>query len=197
MTLTEFENGYWYATDLKKFGKEIGIENSSKLRKDELEPLIKHYLKTGKVKKPKRSNINQNVLKDSEMGLTVNLPVRRFTNNTETWSFLEVEARRIDPHFKRKQGVKYRLNRWRDEQLTKGKLISYGDLAREYVKLNNSKKPFKRIQGTYYMYFLKDYMENEAHAIRKDGLKAWHELKKLDIPKTYKDWKAYTQKNKS
>ena len=30
MTLTQFDNGYWYATDLKNFAKTIGIPSTSK-----------------------------------------------------------------------------------------------------------------------------------------------------------------------
>ena len=35
-TLTQFDNGYWYATELKEFAKTIGIPSANKLRKDEL-----------------------------------------------------------------------------------------------------------------------------------------------------------------
>lgn len=54
MTEKEFDNSYWYAKELKEFAKKIGVSNSSKLRKDELEPLIKHFLGTGQIKKVKR-----------------------------------------------------------------------------------------------------------------------------------------------
>lgn len=48
MTLSEFENGYWYAAQLKDFGEAIGIPSSGKLRKDELERAIRSFLVTGK-----------------------------------------------------------------------------------------------------------------------------------------------------
>ena len=38
MTVTQFDNGYWYATEIKAFAKTIGIPSVNKLRKDELEP---------------------------------------------------------------------------------------------------------------------------------------------------------------
>jgi hypothetical protein len=53
MTLAQFDNGYWYATDLKKFAETINIPSASKLRKDELEKAIKMFLETGEVKSPK------------------------------------------------------------------------------------------------------------------------------------------------
>jgi hypothetical protein len=37
MTVAEFDNGYWYATEIKEFAQAIGIPHSNKLRKDELE----------------------------------------------------------------------------------------------------------------------------------------------------------------
>ena len=47
MTETEFENGYWYATELRAFATTIGIPSASKLRKDELEKAITHFIRTG------------------------------------------------------------------------------------------------------------------------------------------------------
>jgi hypothetical protein len=46
MTSTQFENGYWYATEIKNFAERIGIPFASKLRKDELERAIKVFLET-------------------------------------------------------------------------------------------------------------------------------------------------------
>src|SRR6185436_19651217 len=37
MTEAEFENGYWYATELQEFAAKVGIPSAKKLRKDELE----------------------------------------------------------------------------------------------------------------------------------------------------------------
>ncbi|MGV6818244.1 MAG: SAP domain-containing protein [Thiotrichales bacterium] len=46
-TVAEFERGYWYAKELKQFARNIGVANSSRLRKDELEEIIKTYLDSG------------------------------------------------------------------------------------------------------------------------------------------------------
>ena len=43
MTVEQFDNGYWYALQIKAFADDIGIPSASKLRKDELEELIKHF----------------------------------------------------------------------------------------------------------------------------------------------------------
>jgi len=52
MTLKEFENGYWFATELKEFADDIGVPSVGKLRKDELERAIKLFLETGEVTRP-------------------------------------------------------------------------------------------------------------------------------------------------
>ncbi len=49
MTEKEFDNGYWYATEIKDFALSLGFADAGKLRKDELEKAIKRFLKTGKV----------------------------------------------------------------------------------------------------------------------------------------------------
>ena len=48
MSLEEFDNGYFYAADLKVFAREIGITVGN-FRKFELEELIREFLRTGKV----------------------------------------------------------------------------------------------------------------------------------------------------
>ena len=73
ITETQFDHGYWYADEIKAFAKEIGIPNSSKLRKDEIEKLIKVFLRTGKVKSSDRKNIQKSGIKDLEKGLEKSL----------------------------------------------------------------------------------------------------------------------------
>ena len=50
MTETEFDNGYWYAAELKDFAVKVGIPSANKLRKDELEKALKHFIRTGESK---------------------------------------------------------------------------------------------------------------------------------------------------
>ena len=54
MTLTQFENGYWYQLELKAFAESIGIPSANKLRKDELEKAIVTFLKFGRIQNPPR-----------------------------------------------------------------------------------------------------------------------------------------------
>ena len=57
MTETQFDNGYWYATELKAFAEAIGVPSASKLRKDEIEAAIKSFLRTGKIKIPTKRSL--------------------------------------------------------------------------------------------------------------------------------------------
>lgn len=120
MTVTQFDNGYWYATELKEFAETIGIPSASKLRKDELEKAIKQFLRTGKIESPTARDLSTPRIKDVQRGLSLNLPVVVYTNDKETKSFLEREALKLAPGLKRRSGARYRLNRWREEQLING-----------------------------------------------------------------------------
>src|SRR3989442_1927758 len=143
MTLTEFDNGYWYATELKTFAQTIRLPSAGKLRKDELEKAIRLFLKTGEIKNPAKRNLSMSGIKDIQRGLRLDLPVVVYTNDTETTDFLEREAQKLAPGLKRKSGVRYRLNRGREERLFKGVKLTYGDLVKEYIRLNQTKKPVR------------------------------------------------------
>lgn len=191
MSLGEFDNGYWYATEIKAFAKDIGIVGISELRKDKLEILIRKFLKTGSVSKPKRDLSTPDGAKDSALGLKLKLPIRKYTNNKETKGFILESARQMDANFKEKSGARYRLNRWREEQIANGKPITYGDLVKQFVSLCKTEGPFPQEAAGRYINFLSDYLAKERDATRKEALKAWRELKRLDIPKNYRSWKKY------
>lgn len=191
MTLTQFDNGYWYTSELKEFAKTIGIPFAPRLRKDELEDRIKLFLKTGKIKSPATRSLTKPHTRDIDLGLSLDLAVAGYTNDRETKDFLEKEARKIAPGMKRKSGVRYRLNRWREEQLAKGIRITYRDLVREYVRLNQTKGPFAHIPQDRYINFLSDFMKAEKGVTREQAIKVWKELKTLDVPKNYRSWKKF------
>ncbi|MEO8075561.1 MAG: hypothetical protein ABI818_04475 [Acidobacteriota bacterium] len=59
MALSPFDNGYWYATELKTFAKTIAILSASKLRKDEIEgakltygDLVAEYVRLNQTREP-------------------------------------------------------------------------------------------------------------------------------------------------
>jgi len=188
MTWAQFDNGYWYTTELKEFAETIGIPSASKLRKDELEKAIKLFLETGKIKSPIKRSLSTSGAKDVERGLSLDLPVVVYTNDKETKAFLEREAQRLAPGLKRKSGVRYRLNRWREEQLIKGVKLTYGDLVIEYIRLNQTKEPFAQIPHGRYINFISDFLAAEKVATREQAMRAWEKLKTLDVPKNYRSW---------
>ena len=188
MTWAQFDNGYWYTTELKEFAETIGIPSASKLRKDELEKAIKLFLETGKIKSPTKRSLSTSGTKDVERGLSLDLQVVVYTNDKETKAFLEREAQRLAPGLKRKSGVRYRLNRWREEQLIKGVKLTYGDLVIEYIRLNQTKEPFAQIPHGRYINFMSDFLAAEKVATREQAMRAWEKLKTLDIPKNYRSW---------
>ena len=192
----EFENGYWYADEIKKFAKEIGIPSYSKLRKDEIEELIRHFLRSGKIKDPLRKISANKEIKDTDIGLNASLTIVNYTNNKETKEFILREALRIEPNLKRKSGARYWLNRWREEQMETGAKITYGDLVKEYVRLNRSDDNFPQIPSTRFNNFISDFLAGEADSTREKALEAWEELKKINIPKNYRAWKRYQRLKK-
>jgi hypothetical protein len=194
MSLTEFDHGYWYALELKEFARGIGVPSAGKLRKDELERAIREFLSTGVIKKPTKRKLDRSGVPDVERGLSLKLPVVLYTSNRETKAFLEREAKKIAPDLKRRIGARYRLNRWREEQLTKGRKITYGDLVKEYIRLNGTEANYARVPTGRYINFLSDYLVDEPNATHQAAREAWKQLKTLDTPKDYASWKAMWRK---
>jgi SAP domain-containing new25 len=189
MTVAEFDHGYWYATEIKEFARQLGIPHSNKLRKDELEKSIRLFLQRGTIALPTGRSLATSGVKDTQRGLTLRLRVVHYTSNRETKDFIVREAQKRAPGLKRRSGARYRLNRWREEQLTKGKKITYGDLVQQYVKLNQSEEPFPQIPVDCYVNFLSDFFKAEKTATRATAIVAWRQLKRMNVPKNYRAWR--------
>jgi carboxylesterase type B len=186
MTLRQFDHGYWYATEIKRFAQSLGLPSAHKLRKDELEKAIRHFLAHGKVTSLTKRDLSRSGTKDVDRGLRLDLPVILYTNDRETKAFLEREARRLDPTFKRRSGARYRLNRWRDAQLTRGAPIAYRDLVKEYVRLNRPETTHRRAPSGRYINFLSDFMGANPGATMTAAIRAWKTVKTMDSPKDYR-----------
>ena len=194
MTLKEFENGYWYADELKEFGSRIGIPGAKKLRKDELERGIIAFLRTGKPGSATKRTLRKTGVKDLERGLSLDLRIEHYTSNRETKDFITKQAKKLAPEVREKSGVWYRLNRWREEQIMSGDDPTYGDLVQHYIALNRIEK-FEKIPYDCYVNFVAEFLANEKSAKRENAIAAWGELKTMDVPKNYASWaKARTAK---
>jgi hypothetical protein len=188
MTEGEFDNGYWFAVDLKKFAEKIGVPSASRLRKDELEKAVKHFLRTGQAKNFAGRALKKVGPRDLDLGLRLDLPIVHYTSNRQTKEFIQQEAARLEPGFKRKSGTRYLLNRWREEQVGKGHRITYGDLVRHAIKLNKTKDGPLRVDHARYINFISDFINANKRATMTEAIAAWNVLKKLDAPKTYQAW---------
>lgn len=194
LTLDSFRKHYYYATELKAMAKAAGIVGVSKLRKDELEKHIEHYLSAGETtRSPIRAplKIRQSTAKDSDKVLTLSTPIVNYTNNKMTKCFITEQAKLQNPDFKKKSGSSYWLNRWREKQIADGKKITYGDLIEHYLLLNTDSHQNPQIPSTKFNNFISDYLNNEPNGQRAEALAAWETLKQLPIEKTYLAWKQH------
>jgi hypothetical protein len=134
-------------------------------------------------------------VRDVDRGLSLARQVVSYTNDVETKRFLEREARKIAPDLKRKSGARYRLNRWREARLAAGVSTTYRDLVKEYVRLNRTQGAFAQIPHVRYVNFVSDFMAAQKEATRADVIRAWHEVKTLNIPKTYRSWAEFKSRS--
>lgn len=188
MTETEFDNGYWYAAELREFAVRVGIPSASKMRKDELERALKHFIRTGESKSLAKRTLTRSGIRDVDKGLSLDLPVVNYTSNKETKEFIWREAAKLEPNFKQASGTRYLLNRWREAQLATGKRITYRDLVMQAIELNRTKHGPLRVEHGRYINFISDFMAANRKASREEAIKAWEELKAMDAPKTYDSW---------
>lgn len=185
--VADFEKRYWYAIELKQFARDIGVANSSKLRKVELEEIIKTYLQSGKLPNIKVSSI---VRKDNGDKLALTEMVRNYISNKDTKSFIMTEAQKLVPDLPKKSGVWYWTNRWREEQLEKKRAITYLDLIKYFVELSVQEGRLPQIPSAQFNNFITDFIAAEA-GNREDAIAAWEAVKKLNIPKNYAAWLKY------
>ena len=195
MTLRDFENGYWYVEQLKNFAERIGIPAAKKLRKDELEKAIVAFLHTGKAALPTKRSLHKTGVKDVVRGLNLKLRIENYTSNRATKDFIVGQAHLMAPEVREKSGVWYRLNRWREEQFTRHKNPTYGDLVLQYIALNKMKR-FEKVPHGRYVNFVAEFLAAGKGATRAEAIVAWTELKELDAPKDYASWVKARAKRK-
>ena len=187
MTLREFENGYWYVDELRDFACELGIPGAKKLRKDEMERAVVAFIRTGTIELPTKRALRKSGIKDLERGLALDLRIEHYTSNRKTKDFIRAHARKAAPKVREKSGVWYRLNRWREEQVTKRNHPTYGDLVQQYIVLNRMER-FEKVPHGRYVNFLAEFLVAEKDATRADAIAAWAKLKTMDVPKDYASW---------
>ena len=185
MTIKEFENKYWYMSELKALAKSLEIPFDSRTRKDQLEDMIIQFLEIGTVNKKNSfriKNRNIDILNNHSY-------VKNFRNKKETWEFINSEMDKRVPGLKPKSGAKYWLNRWIENKLSNGEKITYNDVVCEYIRLNKTEEKLPQIPSCKFNNFISDYLANEKNATRNDALEAWTMLKDMKVKKDYITWK--------
>jgi hypothetical protein len=191
ISLKQFDHGYWFAAELKQFARNLGIPSAARLRKDELERSIRQFLRSGTIAQPATQNSAKSIRslpRDVDLGLHLARRVVRYTNDRATKEFLEREAKKLAPTFRRRSGAMYRLNRWREEQLRIRVALTYRGVVDEYIRLMQSAGRFARVPHGRYINFMSDFLAREPGATKAQAIKAWHRLKRMDCPKTYRAW---------
>lgn len=180
--------------ELKDFAKNIGVKAVTKLRKDELEEIIKKYILSGKIsQKIIKKDINSKVKDYENSQLTLETMIINYCNDKTTKAFILDEAKKIQENIPKKSGVWYWLNRWREDNIDNQ--ITYGDLINKFLDLSNKKERLPQIPSTKMNNFISDFIEAKEGG-KKEALEIWEKLKKMDISKTYESWKKFNLKGK-
>jgi hypothetical protein len=145
------------------------------------------FLRTGKAALLTKRSLRKTGLRDVERGLNLKLRIEHYTSNRHTKAFIVEQARLMAPEVREKSGVWYRLNRWREEQITSGKHPTYGDLVRRYIVLNKIER-FEKIPHGRYINFVAAFLAADKRRTRAEAIAAWTALKGLDAPKDYASW---------
>ena len=103
-----------------------------------------------------------------DLGLKTSLPIIHYTSNRQTEDFIKSEACKLMPELKVKSGVWYRLDRWRDEQITAERKITYGDLIKQFVHLNEIDTEFEKIAVVHQLPF--GFFRKRTQSIESRGL---------------------------
>ncbi|MEL7313296.1 MAG: hypothetical protein AAFN07_17405, partial [Pseudomonadota bacterium] len=181
-----FDNGYWYAADLKRFATELGFPGVSRLRKDQLEGLIRGYLESGELPKARRRRVGKVLRKDPDV-LSLQSRIVHYVSNKATKSFIKSEAAKIHGSVPSKSGAWYWLNRWREENVAHG--ITYADLVNHYIKLCSEPGRLPQIPSARMNNFVSDFLAANA-GTRQEAMEAWEDLKDMKVPKTFKAWQV-------
>ena len=183
MTLQQFESGYWYAVELKAFAKTLGVKGASRLRKDQLEELVRLALEGKPVEQiATRPRAIQRADK-----LALEQPVAHYISNKATKDFILAQAQKQHPALPAKSGRWYWLNRWREQQIGQGIAMTYGDLVEQMIALCTSQGRLPQIPSARFNNFISDFLA-AGEGSREEACLAWEELKQQKHPKTFDAW---------
>ena len=193
MSVEEFDNGYFYATALKTFAREIGLAVGN-FRKFELEELIREFLRTGKV--PDRKPVLPRKAGAARDMLKADTVVTNYVGDKKTKAFLLELVHAETPELGRKSGQWYWLNDWRRKKQEARARFTYRDMAGHLRVLMQTDGRLPRIPSARLNNFITDFRADPANAgiPRQEALSAWNWLKAQPGPNTYVEYRRLTSR---
>lgn len=188
MSVAEFDAGYYYAAELKKFARSLGITVGN-FRKHEVEELIRERLTTGRV--PDRRPVPSRRSRAPRDVLTADGVVANYVDDRATKDFLRQLVLEQAPELKDKSGQWYWLNDWRRAQQAAGRRFRYGDLAARLRELMCTEGRLPQIPSARMNNFVTDFRADPANEgiTHDDVMAAWHWLKDRPGPNTYLEYR--------
>ncbi len=189
MSVEEFNDGYYYAADLKVFARQLGIAVGRR-HKLEVEASIREFLRTGSVPLA-RPEIGQRRGKQRDE-LAAGTIVRNYVDDRSTKAFLLDLVHARAPSVKDKSGQWYWLNNWRRTQLQSGTNITYADLADRLLELMCTEGRLPRLPAARFNNFITDFRTDPVNKrkSRTEAVAAWEHIKSVPGPKTYEAYAA-------
>ena len=196
MSVEEFDDGYFYAAELKTFARQLGIAVGRR-RKLELEALIRDFLRTGTA--PLTKPVPGRRSGESRDRLAAETIVRAYVDDRRTKAFLRDFVHARVPELRDKSGQWYWLNEWRRTQLQSGQRITYADLGNRLFELMRSEGRLPRIPAARFNNFITDFWTDPANKgkSRADAVAAWERIKSVPGPKTYEAYAALQPSQRS
>lgn len=193
MSVQEFRDGYFYAADLKRFAREVGIVVGNH-RKIELEDLIAQFLETGQV--PVSKPVYPRKSGEPRDSLTATTPVTNYVGDKVTKAFLLRLVAERDPSLRVKSGQWYWLNDWRREKQRAEASFTYQDLADRLTELMSTEGRLPPIPSARMNNFLTDLRADPVNRemSREEALKEWQWLKGQPGPNTYEQYQRVRPK---
>ncbi len=188
MSVEEFDNGYFYAAELKQFARELGVTVGNR-RKFELEDLIRERLSTGRV--PTRKPVMPRKAGQARDKLAPDVVVTNYVGDKTTKDFLLECVRAEAPGARDKSGQWYWLNDWRRAKQEAGARFTYRDLASRLRELMQVEGRLSQIPSARMNNFVTDLRADPRNpAIPRDQvIEAWRWLKQQTGPNTYAEYR--------
>lgn len=187
MSVQEFDDGYYYAADLKMFARELGMPVGNR-RKIELEQVIREFLATGRI--PTSKPVSPRRTGDARDHLALDVVVENYVGDRTTKDFLLACVRAEHPNLHNKSGQWYWLNDWRREMQDAHIRFTYQDLVDRLRELMQAEGRLPQIPSARMNNFITDYRADLTNPpVSRDQLmQEWQWLKEQPGPKTYAEY---------